>query len=412
MRAAVRVSDEQASSPMDVELYAATRDAVFEAKARALAHRDAIAYEDLPKTQELIALVRGRDVAKRRWSPPTGTPDAFDDWLFALQTARFAHGILDRLLHLVGKGFEEKHFVSVYVEAERGLLWDELPVDIVVPIALLTFEEDLRAVSERVTIERLSDDEQLARVPTKYYVAAVPRPLVGAATHAFVLAQWKIDNGNHWEWRFEEPRRYPLEEIETCFEALRLATGLRTGFAQIYIRPRGWAHDWLAHLPPVVSGPVLRRYPPSFDNFSWLSEATTVEGDAAATVGEVLGDLAVAPGSLRVASRRLSDALLREREADAVVDLCIALEAVLGDRSTSEITHKLALRTAAVVARAGASDDAGEVFRDVKQLYAYRSKVVHGGDAGPSRLARRSRGSGPPITQVAEGYVRRSRLGR
>jgi len=186
------------------------------------------------------------------------------------------HGIFDRLCHVAGEDFNDDDLLGAYVEAERGVLWENLPVDIVVPIALLTFEDDRRSLTTRAAIERLSDHEQLARVPTTYSVAAVPQPLIGAATHAFVLASWTIENGNHWAWRLDRPDAYPLEQVEACFEALRLATGLRTGYTQIYMRPKGWSQSWTAHLPPVVSGPIVRRYPRSFDDFGWLRKPTSV----------------------------------------------------------------------------------------------------------------------------------------
>jgi len=450
----VTETDAELPAPQDPELFAATTAAVLEARERAVAHRDAggylprrsdfptlssfdagqpnisrgvgtkviewdrlfgpkanslvaIAYEDLPKTQELIALARGRDVLKQRWWPPVEAPGEFDEFMFQFQAAGFAHRIFDRLCHVVGEDFNNDDLLGAYVEAERGVLWEHLPVDIVVPIALLTFEDDRRSLTDSIAIERLSEHEQLARVPSGYSLAPVPYPLVGAATHSFVLASWTIENRNHWAWSLDKPDAYPLEEIEACFEALRLATGLRTGYTQIYMRAKGWAQSWVAHLPPVVSGPIVRRYPPSFDDFGWLLEPTTVTEENAAAAAEIFSELTGAPGPIRLAGRRLSDALLRDREDDTVVDLCIALEGVLGDRSPNEITHKLALRTAAVVGRVTPRvESADQVFRDVKRLYAYRSKVVHGGDPGTTRFAPRSDGPGPPIVDVAERYVR------
>jgi hypothetical protein len=41
--------------------------------------------------------------------------------------------------------------------------------------------------------------------------------------------------------------------------------------------------------------------------------------------------------------------MLREQEADSVLDLLIGLEALLGDQTTTEVTHKLAIRAAAVL---------------------------------------------------------------
>lgn len=272
-----------------------------------------------------------------------------------------------------------------------------------------TFEDDRRPVTERIVLERLSEEEQLARAPESHSIAAVPEPLAGAATHAFVLTGWEINNGNRFALRTDDASLYPREQIETCFEALRLASDVQTGYAQIYMRPKGWAWvgAWTAHLPPVIPGPLVRRYPPRFDNFGWLRKPRTVDQDQARAVSDVFGELASAPPQLRLAGRRLSDAMLRDREDDTVVDLCIALEAALGEQDPTEITHKLALRTAAVAARSGESDEtAGDTFSSVKRIYRYRSKVVHGGDPAKDRLLPRGDGPGVPIVEVVERYVR------
>jgi hypothetical protein len=88
--------------------------------------------------------------------------------------------------------------------------------------------------------------------------------------------------------------------------------------------------------------------------------------------------------------------MLREEDDDRILDLLIGLEAVLGDGDKSEMTHKLALRTAAVLADAGASDPT-RIAADVKQLYAYRSAIAHGRD----RSARKHRYLGEAGNQVA-----------
>lgn len=48
--------------------------------------------------------------------------------------------------------------------------------------------------------------------------------------------------------------------------------------------------------------------------------------------------------------------MLRTDDDAAIIDLCIALEATLGDESHAEITHKLALRTAVVASEHAQAD--------------------------------------------------------
>jgi hypothetical protein len=81
---------------------------------------------------------------------------------------------------------------------------------------------------------------------------------------------------------------------------------------------------------------------------------------------------------LMVAAGRINESSLRSRPEDAILDLTIALEALLSDGS-QELTYKLALRVAAIV-RINPSypRTSSEAFREIKAIYGYRSSIVHG----------------------------------
>jgi len=61
------------------------------------------------------------------------------------------------------------------------------------------------------------------------------------------------------------------------------------------------------------------------------------------------------------------------------LDATIALEALLSDDDNQEMTHKIAMRLGAL---SKISNDFGktpqQVYKDMKQIYAYRSAIVHG----------------------------------
>ena len=61
------------------------------------------------------------------------------------------------------------------------------------------------------------------------------------------------------------------------------------------------------------------------------------------------------------------------------MDATIALEALLSDDDNQEMTHKIAMRLGAL---SKISNDFGktpqQVYKDMKQIYAYRSAIVHG----------------------------------
>lgn len=81
--------------------------------------------------------------------------------------------------------------------------------------------------------------------------------------------------------------------------------------------------------------------------------------------------------SLRTAAQRLLDAWLRAPDShDQIVDFCIGIEALVGEGAT-ELVNRISLRTAALLATAGwePSSDTAKAIRDI---YSYRSQVVHG----------------------------------
>lgn len=360
-------------------------------------------YSDVPHMSDLFEYAKTHE---RLTDYHSFTAHREDDRLFRIQIAGFVTDVVDRLLNLYGDEFSETQLASTYAEYERGALLEDLPISIAVPIALTPFELDRRfALNARVSIERMSDEWQLARAPrgVHYGEGAGASPVVvGAATHAFVLDDWSLPNRKSLGGDLETHRLgfYPLNEIERFFQALRIVSGLDTGFAQVSIRPRGWAHRWEGKLPAIASGALGRRYPAWFDNWGWLhAPPARVTDSQVDEVARAYAALEHAGDKVGVAARRLSAATLRETEEDSIIDLCIGLEAALGDASHAEITHKLALRTAAVVARSFDVDPL-LAFRQVKEIYRFRSAVVHGKSKQEVRSVSGSQG---PVRATAAG---------
>jgi Apea-like HEPN len=200
---------------------------------------------------------------------------------------------------------------------------------------------------------------------------------------------------------------YPQAEIDQVLDAIRVATGTPTGYAQVFMRPVGWAWDYRAHLPPVITGAIIRKYPADFDNGAWTrTDLPTISAEEIAVAGEIYRGLSNAPGRLTLAAERLGAAMLREHEADTILDLCIGLEAVLGDESPGDITYKLALRAAAVLSASGISDDPKTIFNHIKAIYRYRSAVAHGRPSESRRVLRDAEGSELLAVDVAREYLR------
>ena len=103
------------------------------------------------------------------------------------------------------------------------------------------------------------------------------------------------------------------------------------------------------------------------------------------------------PQPLYNAMSRFSSSYEKRTLADRLVELVIALEALFGDRSDS-LTYKIALRCSSLLYPPG--ETRKKVFKAIKEVYADRSAIVHGG-----RLD--SKYSNEKIDQL-EDYIRRS----
>ena len=349
----------------------------------------AVGYDELDGFEDLLVYILGHDVMRQRVPLVPIDPESEEAQRFArISVALVALDPFDHAWHVAGEDFTEEDFRQVWQPVEARLLTERLPVEIWVPIALTNFESEGLDLTPAVRLEPIPEDLQLARVPRQVHGAAVSDSVVGGATHAVVLAGYTVPGGKDYQRYSHKPSFYPVDEVDLLFEALRLAADIDTGYAQVFLRPVGWVIGYTAHLADVDRGAFFRRYPAHFDDWGWLRQPPTVSGEQVDAWRRLLAGLHASPKPLRLGSRRLSMAMLRDDEADAVVDVCIGLESALGDASPTEMTHKLALRVAAALCAAEGGDaaEAARVFTQVKRLYSWRSKIVHGvGDANKAR---------------------------
>jgi Apea-like HEPN len=305
----------------------------------------------------------------------------------------------------------EEDLRQPYLEREAAYFLDDLPIDILVPLALTKFDCDTTPIGPGVVLERMDDPTQLARVPSPAQFG-VHDVVLDAATHAIVLTNWTSKReslngyGQQWFW--------PTETIDGVIAAFRMVSEVETGYAQLLMRPLGWSHGWKADLPPLMRGPSVRRYPPHFENHFWLSDdIPTFDSTFLPVVGVANRLLKSARNPVPMAARRLNSAALRELDEDALIDACIGLEALFGDRG-GEITYKLSLRLAAVAARSplrGLDMSPTEIFRMMKKIYEYRSRLVHGDrNAEDRRMVELSDGSSTSVPRLAVKFLRHSLL--
>jgi hypothetical protein len=300
-------------------------------------------------------------------------------WFVKLQAADLVLSVVDRARAL-GRPYDPETLLTAYRERERSILASELDADLVVPLVLTNLElDEPLELGDGVRLEKLDEATQLARARDHYSIEAVPPVVSGAATHAVVITGVKIDNSS-WinrMWRGRGPT-IPFEKLNLVIECLRVVTHISTGYAQMFLRPIGWADKWRHALPPVVDVGVFRRYPGSFDTYGWLEKMPLVSADQLAALPKVVKSARNAGRATRLALRRLSLADLRDDDDDKLVDACIGIEALLSNDSI-EIAHKIATRgAAALAARSAKPIEAQKAFRMFKAVYGRRSDLVHG----------------------------------
>lgn len=347
-----------------------------------------IAYGEWPSVRALATLAAGHEGLRRTsYFANLFGDDERSELLYQHEIADMPFDVFARLMYIVGDGFGETELCNVYCELEAGRLRRELPISILVPIACTRIEPNEAQIAPNIRVIALTTAQHLARASDfPNPLSSVNETVAMAASHALQIenAQMKNREGSTAD-PYMSLGFYPTAEIDRFFDALRVVTGLDTGYAQLYIAPQGWAQHFKLNLPTIMPGASARRYPPKFDYYGWLGEKESVSAPQLAEVADLYGELGKRD-RLALAARRLSTGMLRETSDDAILDLLIGLEAALSDeKSKTEVTHKLALRSAAVLA--GSSDFVpADVFTRIKKLYEYRSAVVHGNAKGIVKL--------------------------
>jgi hypothetical protein len=341
-------------------------------------------HDDVPELAAVIDYVSHRpDLVSRLDVVPQPGQTAPNDpvlWLARLRAADLVLSVVSRARAL-GHPNDPETLLAAYRERERAILAPDLVADLVAPLALTSLDLDGPFdLGDGVRLEKLDEATQLARAHAYSGRAeTVPSALQAAATHAVVITGVKVDNSSPARrvWRALAPDD-TSGKLDLALECLRVLTHIPTGYAQVFLRPDGWADRWTQALPPVADARVHRRYPSSFDKYGWLKAPVTVSAEQLAALPAVIASARKAEKPTRLALRRLSLAGLRDDEDDMMIDACIGIEALLSKDNT-EVTHKVALRGATVLATRAAQPIAPkEAFDMLKKTYGRRSDLVHG----------------------------------
>jgi hypothetical protein len=330
-----------------------------------------------PKGSELASFLRSHAIGERL------NLGRFVDRLSDRPVDDLVGDAVERYLHLHGLNapVETKRRDAVIRPLVFGTIWRSLDLTLVVPITMTHFEVDHFPLTETTYIARIPKRLQLGRARMSTLGSGAVQMVVGAATHAFVSKGWNLDVDNIDEVRrsLSQSSSNILDATDSFFSALRVVTGINTGYAQILWVPRRWALEYFCDLTSVY-GTTLRRYPGEYDNYGWVGQGATVTADHLNEVSRIYRAVVSSQSeAIRLALNRLNGCLTRTDAADAILDGTIGLELLLGDDQNQSLSYKLRLRAAALaLLHADPAYPAAEVASKVKQLYEARSAIVHG----------------------------------
>jgi Apea-like HEPN len=105
---------------------------------------------------------------------------------------------------------------------------------------------------------------------------------------------------------------------------------------------------------------------------------------------------------LRIALQRLNLAQRRRGVGDRAVEVCIALEILLGDEGCGEVAHKVTIRSALLVG--GRAEERRFNADVVKATYGFRRMLVHHGSESTGK--REINGIKVPVTAIVDSAVK------
>jgi len=358
-----------------------------------------VAPQDVPELQELIDLI---------YKDPelglvlNGLASKTDDdqvrrSLVSFDTLHKVGALLSRAAALGDLG--DENLGRIYDQIEPGLLAKELRGDLLFPIALHRVEADgIVEVAQGITIEPLSSQTQIARAVS--HGADVNAYLVAAATHAIVLHDRSFDNSEGALVRQIRMHYAPpgLDQADLVCEAISIATGFDVGYAQVCIRPDGWADDdWVMDLPPISRAATVERYPLSLNDRGWLKEQKVIDGKSLELLPDIFAALTTTDRRAQLASRRLAQTARRTNADDILIDACIGIEALLGEQH-SELMHRMGIRAATALSARGWEPSL--TYEVLTTVYGYRSKIVHGAVPKKPTISVNGKEYGPGATAV------------
>lgn len=269
----------------------------------------------------------------------------------------------------------------VYIEEKLSRYFKRLEVDILIPICLATFEDDVIQLTDSIEIRKISAEEQKSRQYICKYERKDENWAASCATHMLVLHKYFYKNDEFTELSniTNNPKSYPLDVIDSTFAIIKLIANENVGYGQLIISPIGWVDKVHEDLMPMY-GAMTHNIPPKALGLWHTLEVNYIDSEQAEIIKQLCNVLkSNNKQNLLFALKRYCRCCLREEIDDIIIDVVVAMESLLSGESKTEITYTMANRINVVMSEIDNDKLKNCNYRDLmKKIYGFRSKIVHG----------------------------------
>lgn len=298
-------------------------------------------------------------------------------------------------------------------------LLDSLEIDIYVPISLATFQDDSIELSNSIEIIRIPEEIQKARTKACHYESSQDANVASCATHMIVIHGYYFENDKYlsinktMKWY----TAYPLDVIDNIMAIIRVVTGYSIGYEQILSSPIDWIDSICEDLAPLYGATTPFVNPNEVKKDLFLLPINYINSEQAEnikTLYKTILDLQddKAFSKILFALKRLNRCMLRNETDDMAIDATIGLEALLSGGTKGEITYTISNRIPIVFKyeedeKYYKSNDCRKIMR---QIYKYRSSVVHGSTLKDKDKVYKINDVDVPIEKIAVDFLRQTLL--
>lgn len=239
---------------------------------------------------------------------------------------------------------------------------------VLVPLLGISFEEELAALQTSADIRVLRRDAVPVTFGEWDDVPENDNQILSSASHVAELREVTL-----LTWPQSSTVQLSQETsslLDDFVAVLSLRSNGFVGYAEVAVVVPSDASE------PVVYSFLLRDFATRLDAASSFSSTVLSGADLIESVAR-WRTLPQRHPSLRTAAQRLQGVWLRAPGShDSILDLCIGIEALVGD-GANELVNRISMRSAAMLATVG-WHPSRETAKAIRDVYSYRSQVVHG----------------------------------